>query len=151
MRYAHVLLLTSTCAALVVGCGGQKGGEKTYKVTGTVTYQGKPVDGASVSFIPEKGRPAVGKTDGSGKFTLSTFNPGDGAIAGTHKVIIAPASAGGGESPPMPGMPGYEQWEKEQKKKLAALPPKYSDPNQSKLTAKVEPGGKNEFSFDLTD
>ncbi len=151
MRYAHIGLTWTVAASLVVGCGGPTTGEKTYKVTGTVTYKGKPVNGAALAFVPEKGRPAAGKTDALGKFTLATFKPGDGAVAGTHKVTIAPAPASDDEPPPMPGMPGYEQWQKEQEKKQSALPAKYADPSQSKLNAKVEPGGKNEFSFDLTD
>src|SRR5690606_27270537 len=98
-------LLLAVGLLMLVGCG-QSGGEKTYQVTGIVTFQGKPVKEAAVSFIPEKGRPASGVTDAEGKFELSTFGSMDGAIAGGHKVIIAPFSD---EITPMPGEPGYEE------------------------------------------
>ena len=128
----------------VVGCNAKPGTAPTLKVTGTVTYNGEPVEGASVAFIPENGRPASGTTDASGKFTLSTFESGDGAVPGKHTVAISEQPD---ESEPMPGTPEAENWQPSE----ARFPEKYSDAKQSGFTAQVELGKTNEFTFDMTD
>jgi len=83
------------CAMLLVaGCGPSR--PKVAKVTGTVTMNGKPVEGATVAFFPQNevtpgvggGRMASGVTDAQGKFKLMTFEPGDGAVLGKHKVTV---------------------------------------------------------------
>ena len=72
----------------VMGCGGD-GLPKRVPVSGTVTHQGKPVIGATVSFHGQGApRVASGVTDDSGKFTLTTYNPNDGAIPGSHTVTV---------------------------------------------------------------
>ena len=66
---------------VVLGCGVSH--PDTHEVTGEVTYNGQPVDGANVVFTLD-GPLASGVTDAAGKFTLRTFEDGDGAVAGTH-------------------------------------------------------------------
>lgn len=74
------------------GCGPDR--PETISVTGTVTLDGSPVSGAVVAFTPVGGgRPATGTTDGSGKFTLTTFDDGDGALPGQHLVAVTEGSA----------------------------------------------------------
>lgn len=129
---------------LLMGCGGTTG-TATVKVTGTVTYRGKALSGVNVTFTPEKGRPAGGTTDSSGRFSLTTVNPGDGAVEGNHTVTITPGPASA--PPPMPGTP-------EAKHTAATRPPfpaKYSDPRKSGLTASVKRGSSREFTFELRD
>jgi hypothetical protein len=79
------------------GCGG-----KTAKVEGVVTLDGTPLQGATVTFVPDNGeRQASGLTDADGVFHLSTFNTGDGALPGTHKVTVeksATRAGTGGEA-----------------------------------------------------
>jgi hypothetical protein len=54
-----------------------------------VTLGGQPLEGAAVTFTPvEGGRPATGATDAQGRFRLSTFDPGDGAVLGEHVVTV---------------------------------------------------------------
>lgn len=137
-------LLLSLLAVLVGGCT-PAGTAPTEPVSGLVTCRGQPLEGVTVVFTPEGGRPATGTTDGSGKFTLSTFRPGDGAVPGRHKVSIRPKA--GASPPPMPGSPEAKQAQPEK----PPFPAKYSDPNQSGLTAEVKSGQANEFKFDLTD
>lgn len=77
---------------LTLGCSGGSNGNRppTYPVSGTITLNGKPVDGATVTFEPMEGKgSAVGSTDAQGKYNLSTFNSGDGAIEGQFKVSIS--------------------------------------------------------------
>ena len=147
-------------AVISLGCGAGEG-EPTYSVTGTVTLNGAPVEGVAVSFVPDgSGQSAVGVTDASGKYALTTRKKDDGATVGRYKVSFAkyegqpPAAAGStkvhadydvsNEYPP-----GYNPDavpEAAPAKNL--LPPKYSDPNSSGFTAEVGKSG-NTYDFDL--
>lgn len=54
-----------------------------------MSYQGTPLESGTVTFFPVSGgKHAVGMISKGGAFTLSTFESGDGAIIGKHKVII---------------------------------------------------------------
>jgi hypothetical protein len=69
------------------GCGS--GGPELVPLTGTVTLDGNPVEGASVTFMPQSsGQPATGTTDAAGKFTLKTHPHGEGVMPGKHKVTV---------------------------------------------------------------
>ena len=75
--FGAVMLLVAS------GCGGN-----TVPVSGVVTLDGKPVEGAAVSFTPEKSDGvggSYGKTDAQGRYSLKTVI-GDkaGAAAGKH-------------------------------------------------------------------
>src|SRR5262245_61420364 len=53
---------------------------------------GRPLPGGRVELKPTA-NPAVeafGDIDAGGKFTLTTYKPGDGAVPGTYKVVISP-------------------------------------------------------------
>jgi hypothetical protein len=82
--------LALTLLFVVAGCGGDDGGlEPRYSVTGTVKYKGELVKKASISFVPTKpdGHSATGNVV-DGYYSLTTLNPGDGAIPGTYKVMV---------------------------------------------------------------
>ncbi|MGW8257474.1 MAG: hypothetical protein ACWGMZ_08320 [Thermoguttaceae bacterium] len=83
--YSWVVLLGIGFLA-VTGCG-QKG-DKLVPVSGHVLIDGKPLEKGRISFIPEKGRKAYGKLGPGGKFTLTTFTPGDGCIMGKCGVTV---------------------------------------------------------------
>ena len=77
---------------LAVGCNPSADQtHKTVPVTGTVTYKGQSVEGATVTLFAEsgEGRGTIGTTDAQGKFTLTTVRPGDGAMVGTYKVSVS--------------------------------------------------------------
>lgn len=65
-----------------------------HPVAGTLVWDGKPVAGASVTFVlqtEEEGREylAVSSTDQDGRFWLRTFSShGDGAVAGIHGIKV---------------------------------------------------------------
>jgi len=83
------ILMTSVIQ--LEGCSGRKDENlpETVAISGTVTYQGKPVPGATVMLYPVQGRkPASGLSDDTGQFTLTTFNKNDGALPGEHKVTV---------------------------------------------------------------
>lgn len=75
---------------LVAGCGGSAR-PKTVAVSGNLTLDGKPVQEARIRFNPSQdgvGRTAIGDTDASGNFKLSTFEPGDGIIPGEYDADV---------------------------------------------------------------
>ena len=117
-------------------------------VSGRVMYKGKPVANADVTFTPDSsaGKPAAGRTDESGHYSLSTDTKGEGANPGKYKVHII---ARGPERPPKPGeaitgMPG------EMMPGDPLIPQKYFAADSSGLTFEVK-RGSNTANFDLTD
>jgi hypothetical protein len=98
---------------------------------------------------------AVGLTDADGRFELKTYRPGDGAIAGSHRVAIEKRSLGGGE--PDSGKPFASQQEYEARrgtgapKLVSEVPGSYGSFDTSGLTAEVSEKGPNEFVFKLDD
>lgn len=60
------------------------------RVTGTVTYKGKPVPNMMVNFMPTEGRPSWGKTDSEGRFEMVYDADYMGVKTGHHKVYFTP-------------------------------------------------------------
>lgn len=85
---------------LTAGGCGRAGTVPTAAVAGRVLFQGAPVGNVTITFTPADGRPATGSVDAEGRFRLSTFATGDGAVVGKHRVTF-----GSVEVPPMPGTP----------------------------------------------
>jgi len=125
---------------LVTGCGPGK--PATVPVSGTVTLDGSPLEGASVTFTPAAGgRLATGTTDASGKFTLMTFAAGDGAIVGSHKVGVSKMEAAAGQqgdpsNQMLSGPPGAGGSQPPK----SLIPKKYSNPEKSGITVEVKSG-----------
>lgn len=89
------LLLLAFCI-LVSGCSDGK--LKTYPVSGVVTMNGEPVDGATVTFSPVKeneGDAAIGKTNEKGEYNLQTANgrADGGTTPGNYIVMIKKSEA----------------------------------------------------------
>jgi len=72
---------------LLLGCGGGSGVD-TSGVHGTVTMDGQPLANAYLEFIQSGTRPAYGKTDSSGNYTLEYTASQTGAVPGEYKVKI---------------------------------------------------------------
>jgi len=149
------LLICLLFASLIqFGCGQQlpPGARPTKKVSVVVLYKGAPVDGAAVTFIDqtqtEKPANANGLTDAQGKAKLKTYVDGDGAVLGSHKVMISKIIAVGGQNVDVDD-PKYDPNAPPPTMKYL-LPQKYSVPN-SGLTAEVTASGPSEFTFDLKD
>lgn len=84
------VLSTFLMAIIASGCGGAPDDmPELAEASGTVTMDGKPLVGASVSFAPTSGnRGASGRTDEQGKFFLS-YGGNDGCPLGGHKVSVS--------------------------------------------------------------
>lgn len=108
--------LSCVIALMLAGCGGGAVDSfGTLPVKGRVTFDGQPVTGAAIMFAPiaaseaagtKTGKPATGELDANGEFTLSTYEMGDGAVIGKHKVILSASDP----AKPLPGElpPGFE-------------------------------------------
>lgn len=130
---------------LAAGCSAPRSADRpaTQPVTGTVTLNGNPVDGATVTFQPidASGKAAVGLTDSAGKYALTTFGSNDGAVSGSYKITViktetpAPSNgdAAGEYVPPEALGPGARP---AAPKNL--LPEKYANAQTSGLTATVK-------------
>jgi hypothetical protein len=88
-RIALCLLPVVPTVLALVGCGDSTGLAPRYRVTGMVTYNGKPLEQGTIKFMPDKseGRSAGG-TIVDGRYSLTTQDPDDGALPGTYKVSI---------------------------------------------------------------
>jgi hypothetical protein len=79
----------------IAGCGASN--LPTTPVTGTITYDGEPLEGATVTLTPDAGstgsRSASAVSDASGNFVLTTvFTDGatsEGALAGSYTVRVS--------------------------------------------------------------
>lgn len=82
----------SLLAVGLVGCF-DSGPAPTFQVSGTVKFSdGQPLAGGQILLRPDNDSKysARGEIDTEGAFQVSTFKKGDGAIAGTHRVMITP-------------------------------------------------------------
>jgi len=158
LRFSLSVLVCVVMVAGLVGCDGG-GGAGTVAISGTVTYNGSPVEGASVVFAPtdSSGKTAAGTTDAQGNFTLTTIEAGDGAMPGVYTVTITKVEGGAAPGETQTEEEAYESAfpgsgtaaEPAEVKDL--LPGKYKTAATSELTATVEAGGRNKFTFELKD
>lgn len=135
-------VIVLTVAAFCIGCGG-KGEElpKVFPVSGVVTFNGKPIEGAFVTFSPndKNVRTAAGQTDAEGKFKLTTFKIGDGCTPGRMTVTIAKIESPTEPDPKTGKIPPMR----------SHLPIRYSERENSGLEATVEAKPENHFEFKL--
>jgi hypothetical protein len=69
----------------LASCGSKPG---VVKVTGTLSYKGKPVTNAHLDFIPDSGRATWAETDDQGHFVVHYDRTQDGIAVGKNKVSI---------------------------------------------------------------
>ena len=130
-------LLTTT-----LGCWGSNL-PTTYPVSGVVTYRGKPLEGASVNFVPSsaEARPAGGITQSDGSFTLLTYydseNQLKGAMAGDFVITVSKMEARAIKEDLKPEEAIAEFRKLGAPKNL--LPASYQSPATSKLKTTVGP------------
>jgi hypothetical protein len=128
MRHLSWFLGLTAALMVAVGCSS---GPRMYKVTGTVTLDGKPLPEGEILFVPDD--PKYGPDPGKIKDGRFEFK----AKAGKKRVEISasrilPGGARGAGGEPVP-----EEY----------LPDRYNV--HSILTAEVTPNGPNHFAFEL--
>jgi hypothetical protein len=160
MNVARLVLSWLSLAVLVsglAGCGGEtKVLPKTVPASGSVTLNGSPVEGATVTLQPKAetagAKPATGVSDASGNFSLTTFVSGadqaQGALPGDYSVTVTKVTSA--------AMTPEDMTKAMQSgKKIAPpknlLPEKYSSAAKSGLTAAVGPEGNTALKFELQE
>ena len=134
-RHAHrvAVLTVAVSLAALAGCSGGRAG-----VSGKVAYDGKPVDGGVIVFVPE-GDAAGTKVSGDivgGEYKL----PADrGPKPGKYKVEIIWKQKKPSAKKTDPDVVTPDQT-------IQVIPPKYN--TQTTLNADVK-SGSNELNFDL--
>lgn len=145
--------LALAAVLLCLGCSKKSAAPATFPVTGTVTYKGKPVEGASVSLVPSdpKVRSATGITNADGKFEVSTYYSSNetplGAMPGEYSVTVSKTS--------MPMIP--EGLTPEQQMAIVTkagpqkdlLPPMYLNPLTTPFKVKVTDTAPEPLKIDL--
>jgi hypothetical protein len=126
---------------LALGCNRNP---QTVPVTGTVTYQGKPLATGTIIFESPGSRPATGKIVDGQITEVTTFEPGDGAPPGKHAIAIqsiAETSSAVAADPSAKTSAGYMQ-------ATSLLPDKYGAPSTSGLSADIQ-AGMGPLKFEL--
>ena len=108
---------------MLSGCGTD--GPALGTVSGTVSLDGEPLEGATVIFQPEVGKASFGKSDQEGHYDLRYSKDRKGAVVGHHVVEIRLA----GDTTP-----------------VEPLPARYN--TESELTADIKKG-ENQKDFPL--
>jgi hypothetical protein len=141
------------CVSILVnaGCGSKY--PATAPVSGKISINGKPVTQGRISFHPTTGdRPALANIQPDGSYALTTFEHGDGALLGHHKVSIKSTRI---ENAPPP--PKDFREEAAQAAELAKqggphlvfiVDKKYYDERTTDLEAEVK-AGNNQIDFNL--
>jgi hypothetical protein len=158
-NYCLGIAIVAVCSAMLGGCGSG-GRAPLAKTTGVVKFDGQPVEGVKVTFLPKESTAMFshGTTDKEGKFTMSTYGLNDGAIVGKHNVIVSKVEVSE-ENKLDPaemsktgyGGAGYQNMMGPGKKKEAKneLPKKYTDAKTSGIEVTVELGQNNEVPINL--
>jgi hypothetical protein len=152
-----------------VGCGDSSGLPPRYRISGTVTYNGKNLEHGNINFVPDgpAGRPAGG-TIVDGAYSLTTQDKDDGAVPGKYKIsVIAKSSDASkvqlkikkrGEGPETAA--DQKAYAAVFPQKVAAkaaamaknlIPAKYSSPETSGLGFEVKEQSNSSVNFDLKD
>jgi hypothetical protein len=122
----------------LVGCSSETG-PKLVRVIGTITINGHPLGGAEITFLPMGSTPgdgSRGRTRADGTFRLVALKGGAGAVPGQYKVIISKlVLPDGSDFPANSEIPPIESSAREK------LPQKYSDAQNTELTATVSSDG----------
>lgn len=132
--------LIGVTAVALAGCGsGEPPPPPLIPVSGTVSLDGKPLPGATLTFIPQgetQGAGGTGKTAAEGKYELTYGRGGKGVAAGEYRVTISKrVMPDGTEVPENDDTPPILSPARE------TLGPKYSDSASGILTASVREGG----------
>jgi hypothetical protein len=109
--------LVTAASALSLGCSD--GRPERVAVSGVVKIDGVPLRDGFITLVPAKGRSSFGDIDDQGRFTLTTYEPGDGAPIGVAKVEVV----------------GRESLSETQARWLA--PKKYADRSTSELEVEI--------------
>jgi hypothetical protein len=143
MRYLMVALVLGLSVASATGCQkSQAAAIQKIPIQGTVTLDGKPLEGAEVIFTTSLLSSFTAETAADGSFQLSTAPGGPSVCDGPCKVTINKFVMPPGKTA-QPNMSPQLQGARQ------IIPPRYSDALYTTLSVNVPQGGGT-FDFPLT-
>ncbi len=152
-------ILCGILSICVAGCSSSKDSSADRpartNVSGQVVFQGNPVAGATVILSPvvSPGKAASGVTDENGKYMLTTYEKGDGAVPGDYQVMVLKVK------PELSTLPSEESADYQGPALVNMkspgpehlIPKKYSNIATSGLTATIPADGKlTDLNFQLS-
>jgi len=145
------LVRTAGFAALVTALGCSQGDSNLATVSGEVTQNGAPVEGAKVTFHStvevegKKGQSYSATTDSSGKYLLASVGKEQGIPPGMYKVTITKLEMKSANLPP-----DFDQGQIEASGMGQNIMPKnYELLATTKLSVTLEAGKNTDKNFDL--
>jgi hypothetical protein len=166
-RALSALMVVSSFAVLISGCGRAGGSGGKVGVEGKVNYKGAPVTGGKLTLHhPKEGTYPI-NINNDGSFSNSDLDEkmiGEVVVTidtseyknqqqGADNMPTAPGKGGKGGGASDAFAKGGKKMMPEGKAvmpKYVAIPPKYADSKQSDLKWNIK-AGKNEMTFDLKD
>jgi hypothetical protein len=158
-RRWFALAVGCACLAGLIGCSGGDGSLAT--VSGVVTQGGAPVEGAKITFhstVEVEGKQGMSygaTTDSSGKYVISAVGKDAGMPPGLYKVTVVKYE-GKGVNAPQEGIDAgqldamvSDSGGTAKGGPVNLLPKKYARPNETDLSATLEPGKNRDVNFDL--
>ena len=127
---AHVVF--GMALALLVGCGGPQVGT----VSGTVTLDGRPVGGGTISFVSPSGNVVTASIQSDGTYVADNVLPGEVLVS------VAPP-------PPQEDRQAKKQAKRAVSRPSGPWPERYGNPARSGLKCTVQPGA-NTYEAMLT-
>jgi hypothetical protein len=148
--YRIACLTFIIASGILAGCGD--GRPSLVKVTGKVTLDGQPLEGAQVAFQPVNTdpkdtfqRPSSCISNAAGEFTPQTYLPGDGLRVGKYRVAVVKQELVG--TPP-PGLNAEEIQQLGMKRKWIT-PKAASSPETSGIEVEVTSTGMSPNVIEL--
>jgi hypothetical protein len=133
-RWALALLVIA-CLGLCTGCGG----EKRRALRGSVTFEGRPLEQGSITFLTTTGPPGpvCGALIRAGRYDVPASQ---GLEPGTYRVVVSSPVPGGTLTP-------EEKAAGASPRARERLPARYNA--SSTMTVEVTAGGPNQIDFNL--
>lgn len=152
-------LVPSVGLVVLVGLAGcspdsRRDGPEMVKITGLVTLDGQPLEGAHICFSPDVSGPAAfAVSDKRGRYELRTYEPGDGIIPGTYDITVSKEVVEPGmEFDSQVAMEAYlkESGERPSATKIVnVVPEKYASKKTSGLKAEINAASARSFDLEL--
>jgi hypothetical protein len=147
-RVGYLLIgLAAVAACGLAGCGGASDHLPREPISGTVTFDGRPLKSGSIQLTPVQTKEGIasGGMVTDGRFDVARA---DGPVPGQYKVMIfAAGESGAAANAAEPSGPGLAQEKAMAKRTAGLIPLRYN--LQTELTAEVTAGGPNTYTFDL--
>ena len=142
----YLFLLVLIGLSTLLGCKEPKI-KGLVPVRGTITFNGEPLEGATVGFTPKEfntgDRLATGKTDSKGVFELRTIGE-PGILPGEYVVVLI-------KNKTIPGNPTPPKSRPAPVKIESLIPKRYGDPKTTDLNVVVENNGIRDLQLAIAD